>query len=139
MSNADSHLRSADLFNARDWNSFAADLAEDCELVDQARGSTAKGREQWIDAEKAWVGGFSDGRVTDTRIIDGGTSTVLLFTGSGTNDGPLGHLPATGRAVNLPFCEIRYWDADGRTTRGEWYYDQVSMLIQLGHMQPPEG
>jgi len=139
MGNADSHLRTVDVFNARDWSSLAAGLAEDCELIDHARGFTAKGREQFLEAEKGWVAGFSDGRVTDARIIDGGDATVMLFTGSGTNDGPLGPLPATGRPLNLPFCEVRYWDASGKTTRAEWYYDQVGMLVQLGHMQPPEG
>ena len=39
----------------------------------------------------------------------------------------------------MPFCEVKYWDASGKTTRAEWYYDQVGMLVQLGHMQPPEG
>jgi hypothetical protein len=38
--------------------------------------------------------------------------------------------------LTLPFSEIRYWNADGKTTRAEWYYDQVGML---GHLQPPEG
>jgi len=85
------------------------------------------------------VAAFSDARIKDARVIDGGDATVLLFTGTGTNDGPLGPLPATDRTVNLPFCEVRYWDADGRTTRAEWFYDQMSMLVQLGHMQPSEG
>lgn len=139
MSNSDSHLRSVDLFNQRNWDAFAADLAQDCELVDQARGVTAKGPDQWIDAEKAWVAGFSDAMVSNARLIDGGATTVLLFTGSGSNDGPLGQLPATGRQVNLPFCEVRQYNAEGKVTRGEWYYDQVSMLVQLGHMPAPEG
>jgi hypothetical protein len=139
MGNADNHLRTADQFNARDWKAIAADLAENCELTDHARNYTAKGREQWIEAENGWVAAFSDARVTDTRIIDGGDATVLLFTGAGTNDGSLGPLPATGRTINLPFCEVRYWDADGRTTRAEWFYDQMSMLVQLGHTPPSEG
>jgi ketosteroid isomerase-like protein len=139
MANTDSHLRAVDAFNARDWNSLAADLAEDCELIDHARGFTAKGREQWLEAEKGWAAGFSDAHVTDTRLIDGGDATVLLFTAVGTNDGPLGPLAATGRSVHLPFSEVRYWDAGGKTTRAEWYYDQVGMLVQLGHMPPPEG
>jgi hypothetical protein len=138
MGNADNHLGTVDTFNARDWKAAAADLAEDCELTDHARNFTAKGREQWLEAEKGWVAAFSDARIKDARVIDGGDATVLLFTGTGTNDGPLGPLPATGRTVNLPFCEVRYWDSTGRTTRGEWYYDQVGMLVQLGHMQPPE-
>jgi hypothetical protein len=44
MSNTDSHLRTVDGFNARDWSSIAAGLAEDCELIDHARnfaGETA--------------------------------------------------------------------------------------------------
>jgi steroid delta-isomerase-like uncharacterized protein len=139
MSNADSHRRSIDLFNRRDWDAFGADLADECELVDHARNATMKGREQWIEAEKGWIAAFSDGTVTDGRVLDAGSATVLLFTGSGTNDGPLGPMPATGRTVSVPFCEVREYDADGRVTRGEWYYDQVTMLVQLGHMPPPEG
>jgi hypothetical protein len=139
MGNADTHRRTVDMFNQRDWISVAATLAEDCELIDRARGFTVKGREQWIEIVKGWVAGQSDARVTDPRVIDGGDATVLLFTGVGTNDGPLGPLPATGRPLNLPFCEVKYWDASGTTTRAEWYYDQVGMLVQLGHMQPPEG
>jgi SnoaL-like polyketide cyclase len=139
VGNADTHRRTVDMFNERDWDSVAATLAEECELVDHARGLTVKGREQWIKTVKGWVAGQSDARIIDARVIDGGDASVLLFSGVGTNDGPLGPLPATGRPLNLPFCEVKFWDASGRTTRAEWYYDQVGMLVQLGHMQPPTG
>ena len=46
---------------------------------------------------------------------------------------------ATGRTMNQPFCEIMTYDSDGRIVRGELYDDQVSMLVQLGHMPPQEG
>ena len=139
MSNADSHRRSVDLFNRRDWAGFVADYAADCEYVDQARNATAKGREQIQEFEQAWVTGFSDGMMTNADVIDGGSYTVLRFTGAGTNDGPLGPLPPTGRKVSMRFCEIREYDADGKAVRGELFYDQVTMLVQLGHMPPTEG
>jgi predicted ester cyclase len=139
MSNADAHRRSADLFNRRDWASFMTDYAADCEYIDQARNSTAKGREQVQEFEQGWVTAFSDGQMTDAQVIDGGSHTVLLFTGSGTNDGPLGPLPPTGRQVSMRFCEIREYDTDGKAVRGQLFYDQVTMLVQLGHMPPPEG
>ena len=118
------------LFNGRDWKAAAADLAEDCELIDHARNFTAKGREQCLEAEKGWVAAFSDARVTDARVIDGGDATVLLFTGTGTNDGPSGPLPATGRTVNLSFCEVRYWDSD-------WPDDARRVVLRPGrHARP---
>jgi hypothetical protein len=39
--------------------------------------------------------------------------------------------------VSLPYCEVHEYDADGRTVRVEWYYDQLSLLTQLGHVEPP--
>jgi hypothetical protein len=74
-----------------------------------------------------------------TNIINGGSTTVMLFTGSGTNDGPLGPFPASGRQLSLPFCEVRDYNSDGKVARAELYCDQVSMLVQLGHMPAPEG
>ena len=49
------------------------------------------------------------------------------------------HLVSTLGALPMPFCEIMTYGADGMIVRGELYYDQVSMLVQLGHMPPPEG
>lgn len=48
-------------------------------------------------------------------------------------------MPASGRSMNMPFCEVLAYGADGRVTRAELYYDLVTMLVQLGHMPPPEG
>lgn len=139
MGNADSHRRSVDLFNKRDWSAFTAAYAPACEYVDQARSFTAKGREQVQDFEQGWVNAFSNATITDAQVIDAGASTVLLFTGSGTNDGPFGPMPATGRQVSMRFCEVREYDADGLTVRAQLFYDQVTMLVQLGHMPAPEG
>lgn len=77
--------------------------------------------------------------MTNPHVIDGDSYIVLWFTGTGTNDGPLGPLPPTGRQVSMRFCEIREYGADGKAVRGELFYDQVTMLVQLGHMPPPEG
>src|SRR3954468_21384079 len=109
--NDDNHRRSIDLFNARDWAAFAADLATECEFSDEARGITVKGPQQAVEFEQAWVSPFSDATITNPRTADGGSTTVLHVAGRGTNDGPLGPLPASGRAVSFPLCEVRDYDA----------------------------
>jgi hypothetical protein len=130
-SNADNHRRSIDLFNARDWDAFAADLAADCEFTDEARGITVKGPQQAVEFEQGWVTAFSDAAITSPRISDGDSTTVVQFT--------LGPLPASGRPVSMPFCEVRDYAADGKVVRSALYYDQVTMLTQLGHMPAQEG
>lgn len=57
--------------------------------------------------------------------------------GTGTNDGPLGPMAATNRPLSLPFCEIYHFGPDGKVIGGGSYFDSYSMLMQLGHVQPP--
>ncbi len=42
----------------------------------------------------------------------------------------------TGRKMSLPFCEICHFDKQGRIVSGGCYYDQYTLLTQLGHIQP---
>ena len=56
--------------------------------------------------------------------------------GRGVNDGALGPLPATGREIDLPFCEIFGFDDEGQIVSGNIYYDQLTMMTQLGHIEP---
>jgi hypothetical protein len=44
----------------------------------------------------------------------------------------------TGRKMSLPFCEICHFDKQGRIVSGSCYYDQYTLLTQLGHIQPLE-
>ena len=39
--------------------------------------------------------------------------------------------------MDMPFCEVIRYDSDGRATSGKIFYDQLTMLTQLGHAQPP--
>ena len=48
-------------------------------------------------------------------------------------------LPATGRSVSLPWVNILRFDSDGRIIGGGAYYDLLTVMTQLGHMQPPAG
>jgi SnoaL-like polyketide cyclase len=62
---------------------------------------------------------------------------VATFTVTGTHDGPLGPFPATGRPFTLELCELWRFDPEGRVVGGDLYYDQVSLLMQLGLLPQP--
>ncbi|HZD67168.1 MAG TPA: ester cyclase [Acidimicrobiales bacterium] len=140
MSNVDTHRSAHEAFNRRDWGGVVEHFSADAEYTDQARGVTVKGPVEFVDyLQTGWIAAFSDARVTETRYTDGGDRTVTQFVGTGTNDGSLGPMPATGNKMIVPFCEILEYDAMGRVTRGELYYDQASLLSQLGHLPPLSG
>ena len=86
-----------------------------------------------------WIGASSDIRITDSRYIDGGQTVVSTFTVVGTHNGPLGPFPASGKEFALPLCEMWHFESSGRVIGGDLYYDQVSLLMQLGLMPKPSG
>lgn len=57
---------------------------------------------------------------------------------TGTNDGPFGPLPATGRPITMDAVDILHFDPEGKVVSEDWYYDQLGVLAALGHVQPPQ-
>ena len=82
-------------------------------------GRSARREEFRTDFLAGWVGVSSDIRITDPRYLDAGQTVVSTFTVAGTQDGPLGPFPATGKEFALPLCEMWHFDADraGRRRR----------------------
>jgi steroid delta-isomerase-like uncharacterized protein len=126
-----------DAVNNRDWDAMSAIVANDCVWTD-GRGQRYDGPKAFAhDYSKAWADAFSDGRVTDAQYYDAGDTVVAEFVGRGTNDGPLGPMPATGKHVELPYLEIYHFNAEGKVSSGRAYFDQLTLLAQLGHSQVP--
>jgi ketosteroid isomerase-like protein len=133
MANVAVYRGTHDAFNRRDWDALADVLADELEYVDEARAVTLKGPGEYVDYLKTnWVGAFSDASVTRATYHDAGDSVIAQFLGTGTNDGPVGPAQATGRGIRVPFCEVVRFDTAGRIVAGRLYYDQVTMLVQLG-------
>ena len=82
------------------------------------------------------MGKGSEGHITNPEYIDAGDVVVAQFTVEGTNDGPFGSLKPTGRKMSLAFCEVCHFDKQGRIVSGGCYYDQYTLLTQLGHIEP---
>ena len=126
-------------FNRRDFDACLAVLSENVVYQDNGRNMTIRGREGFRQFMEGWVIAFSDAEVSDPVYIDGGNTVVAQFIARGLNDGPFGSLPASGRQMQLPMCEVFRFDDNGQMISGSLYYDQLSLLTQLGHIQQPTG
>ena len=130
-------LRAAhESWNRRDFQGIVRNAAESLVYTDRARSLTLNTRDNFREWTQEWAKAFSDGRITNPECIDAGDIVVAQFTVEGTNDGPFGSLQPTGRRISFPFCEVCHFDKQGRIVSGSCYYDQYTLLIQLGHIQP---
>ncbi len=137
MSNVDTHRQLQELFNRRDLDAFDAQVQADLTYTDMSRGLTMKSLDDFKSWLGEWISAFSDATVGNPVYLDGGDFTVATFQARGTNDGQLGTFAATGRRMDVPFCEIFRYNADGKVESGEIYYDQLSIMTQLGHIEVP--
>jgi steroid delta-isomerase-like uncharacterized protein len=137
-SNVESHRAGHEAFNRRDFEAMTSRYADSIAWTDRARGLTFRTpqefREEFLTG---WVVASSDIRIIDPRYLDAGRTAVCTFTVVGTHDGPLGPFPATGKEFALPLCELWHFDPTGRVVGGDLYYDQASLLTQLGLLPQP--
>jgi len=136
--NVEIHRNGHEAFNARDFEAMTTHYADTISWTDHAQGRTFRTPGEFrADFLPGWVTTSSDIRITDPRYLDAGDAVVSVFTITGTHDGPLGTSPATGRRFALELCELWHFDVAGRVVGGDLYYDQLSLLAQLGLMPQP--
>jgi steroid delta-isomerase-like uncharacterized protein len=134
-SNIETYREGHQAFNRRDFDSMVKHYADRISWTDRAQGQTFRTPQEFKDNFlTGWVQAFPDCRVTDPQYIDGGRTVFAVFTATGTHSGPLGPLQATGKKISVPLCEMWHFDANGKVVGGDLYYDQVTLLSQLGLM-----
>jgi hypothetical protein len=120
-------------FNSRDFGAMTGRYADSINWTDHAQGRTfTSPREFRDDFLAGWIQASSNIQLTDPRYIDAGRTQVSTFTVVGTHDGPLGPFAATGAPFSLALCEMWHFDPNGDVVGGDLFYDQVTLLTQLG-------
>jgi steroid delta-isomerase-like uncharacterized protein len=125
-------------FNRRDFDAVVSMMAENVTYYDRARDLAFRGRTGFREFMQGWVTAFSNAEVTEPVYIDAGDTVVAEFVGRGINDGPLGPLPATGKSATFHMCEVFRFNDKGQIVSGAIYYDQLSIMVQLGHAEAPQ-
>ena len=77
-----------------------------------------------------YVRAFPDLRVDIQSMIDHDDWVAMHYTFSGTNDGPLGIIPATGRPLNLPCFVVTRIEGE-RIVEQNFMWDSFSARCQL--------
>ncbi len=136
-SNVKAHRAAHESWARRDFDGAVHGMAKDFAFDDHPNGRMLRSREEFKDAITGWVQAFPDAKLVDATYHDAGQTSVAQYVFEGTNKGPFGDHPATGRRVSIPACEIMHFDEQGLMRSGQGYYDLVSVLVQLGHMESP--
>jgi len=70
-------------------------------------------------------------------IFGGGDYVAMRARYTGTQDGPMGPFPASGKRMELPFVGILRFE-DGKIVEMWAEWDNLHALTQLGHFPPKE-
>ena len=124
-------------FNRRDLAVLPAIYTDDVQLVDTAAGQRRTGVAGIEEFFGLWTSAFENARVEITNVRQLGDTAVCEFRGTGTHTGtfrtPAGDVPATGRSVDVQFCDVMTI-RDGRIAEIHTYYDSATFARQLGLM-----
>ncbi len=122
--------------NAADWDELAEIVADDFTRHSAATaGPPVTSRDEFIQLQKTFLISFPDQHVRLEKLVAEGDLVAALAIYSGTQTGPLGEFPATGRNVQAPFLAI-FRIESGRIAELWLEWDNITMLSQLGLFPP---
>jgi steroid delta-isomerase-like uncharacterized protein len=128
-----------DSWEKRDFDAVEACMADDVSFHDAPQGEVLKGKAAVKDWYASWAAACPDSVAGATLVAASDDTAVFEGVWAGSNNGAFGPFPPTGRSVSLPWLNVLRFDDEGRIVGGAAYYDQLTVMIQLGHMAPPAG
>lgn len=129
-----------DAFSKMDFDRCLAMATDDVEVFLMPTGQTFKGKEGLRAFMSVWKDATPDGTVTVVNQVATDGSVVNECTYHATHTGPLvspaGEIPASGKTLDLRFCEV--WAVrDGKLASIHNYQDFATLLQQIGVMPSP--
>ncbi len=122
-------------WNNRDFDGVVRNVTDNFTLVDRPNDRTLTSKQDYRSWAETWAKTFSDGKILNLKLIDGGDYITAQFTAEGTNDGSYAGLAPTGRPISFSVCEVCRFDPSGKVVACDCYYDQYTILTQLGYAQ----
>lgn len=124
-------------FNTHDLPLYMQRVHRDAEIFFGPIG-VPMDRNAYAALNELYLLGFPDLTGEDTRILDLGDGWVLTETfWSGNHDGPYFGIPATGLPSTVRTASLARYDADGLLTDFRFYYDGLTILMNIGAVPAP--
>jgi steroid delta-isomerase-like uncharacterized protein len=124
--------------NEANWDAFDELLTEDFRRHSQATaGVRVNSREEFKQLQDSFFATMPDQHLHIEILIAEGDKVGSLGTYSGTQTGPMGDFPVTGKSMEIDFLSV-FRIEEGRIAELWVEWDNLAMLAQLGLYPPPE-
>ena len=132
--------RETEAWNAHDADGVAAGYAEDAVLYDVGLPEPLRGRAAIRDSVAGYLAAFSDFHAEDLgEPIISGNRAAQEWKVTGTNDGELMGMPATGKSATTFGCGTTEFGEDGLIHRAGNYWNAAALMQQLGVLPATAG
>jgi steroid delta-isomerase-like uncharacterized protein len=127
-----------DAVNNRDVDRYLSLFSDDSQFRVVSTEETHRGVNEIRNMAEKWMMAFPDGKFQVKKIIGSGDdwSVELSFVGThqGTLSSPRGDVPATGKKVNVPACDVITLK-NGKIQSLNCYMDGLVLRSQIGAFQ----
>ncbi len=129
-------IRINDLFNGTDLSGLDAVMTADFVDHQMDPSITTTGMQSVKDLLAMYHTAFPDIKQEIVSMATKGDRTYFHVHLTGTNTGPWGDMPATGKAIDVMGCDVIRFQ-DGKAAEHWGYLEDMKMMTQLGLMPPP--
>ena len=136
MDHAATLRRMYDLLSAGDVDGFGDILADD--FVDHEELPGLEGTKDGVKTFfRAYIAAFPGLKVVPEDVLTSGDKVVARTRATGTHQGELMGIPATGKSINVQFIDIIRFGDDGLAREHWGVFDTMTMMQQLGVVPGP--
>jgi steroid delta-isomerase-like uncharacterized protein len=133
--NLETEKASIDAWNKHDVKAVAGFYADDAKLSESAEAKDQTKKEMLANLGDLYKA-MSDVKLDATQSWAAGDYVVTTGTFTGTNDGPMMKMKATGKKVSTAYLQVDRFE--GGKIKETWlFYNSMAMAMQLGLVPPP--
>jgi len=131
-------IQGVEAINARNWDALDTSVAQNyvrhCQATPDVAVNSLEDFKAYLKQDAAT---FPDSRITIKHIVAEGDQVAFYCTYVGTQQGPMGPLPATNKQMSLDFAGVHRIE-NGKLAETWLTWDNMAALTQLGHFPPTE-